>query len=154
MLSEIETAFFSLAERLVPDYGPAESVQGELVRAVSGITFECFHNGCGNWDGHFKAFVNFAILKFSDGTLSGELTTVARSMLERLRAYGRSVGHPENWPLNQPDPKRPEEEDRELYIEICDSMNEPLMRAAVEWCRFHPTPIPFTPGPDYVAGET
>jgi hypothetical protein len=52
--------YWDLVDRLVPDHGAADTVQGELVRAVLRLTAECCRNGCGNWDGYFEALAEFA----------------------------------------------------------------------------------------------
>jgi hypothetical protein len=37
---------------LIPDSGEAGSVQGELIRRFTHITYENYHNGNGNWNGY------------------------------------------------------------------------------------------------------
>ncbi|MFO0881105.1 MAG: hypothetical protein U0840_27595 [Gemmataceae bacterium] len=144
--------FWELAERLVPDHDVAPTVQGELVRAVLRLTAECSRNGCGNWDGYFEALAQFALDRFSDGTVESDLAGRARSMLEQVRDYGRSVGDPECGPMNRPDlPPIPLAEQERVYRILCDGMDEPLEEAAVQWCLRHPALIPFEPGPDHGA---
>jgi hypothetical protein len=43
--------FFDLFERLVPESGQAETVQGEIVRAINAMANDYAVNGCANWDG-------------------------------------------------------------------------------------------------------
>jgi hypothetical protein len=109
--------YWDLVDRLVPDHGVADTVQGELVRAVLRLTAECCRNGCGNWDNYFEALADFAWGRFCDGTLDTPVVDRARSVLQRLRDYGRTEG------------PRPEETFREVCSEIND---EPLEDAAVQ----------------------
>lgn len=135
-LPQMNDEYWDLVDRLVPEHGTANTVQGELARAVLRLTAECCRNGCGNWDGYFEALTEFAWDKFSDGTLDALLAERARSVLTRLRNFGRSE-------KPQPDP---------VYNELCHHINdEPLEDAAVQWCHRHPVPIPFLPGPGYGA---
>lgn len=145
-MPQMNDDYWELAERLVPEHGAADTVQGELVRAVLRLTAECTRNGCGNWGDYFEALAEFAADKFSDGTLETTLAERAQSILERLRDYGRGAGDPEFGPLNRPVTLADEER---VYRGLCNDMDEPLEEAAVQWCRRHPTLIPFQPSPDY-----
>ena len=123
--------YWDLAERLVPDHGTADTLQGELVRAVLRLTAECGRNGCGNWDNYFEALADFAEERFADGTLDAALAARAQSVLGRLRDFGRTAD-------DQPD---------SVYEQLCRDLDDPLEEAAVQWCHHHPTPIPFRPAP-------
>jgi hypothetical protein len=128
--------YWDLVFRIVPDEGVADTVQGELVRAVLRLTAEFRREGCGNWDDYFEALADFAEAAFSDGTLDAPTADQACSVLRRLRDFGRTAGsHP---------PAVLEAFCRELR-------DEALEGAAVQWCQRHPAPIPFVPGPDYEA---
>jgi hypothetical protein len=127
--------YWDLVDRLVPDHGIADTVQGELVRAVLRLTAECCRNGCGNWDGYFEALTDFAWEKFSDGTLDAPLAVRAQSILERLRRYGRRVVA----------------QTESAYRELCRDIDDPLEAAAVQWCHRHPVSTPFLPAADYGA---
>jgi hypothetical protein len=125
--------FWDLVDRLVPDYGPADTEQGELVRAVLRLTAEFYRNGCGNWDDYFEAMAQFAWDKFSDGSLDVSLAEEVRSLLDRLRSYGRRFDEPR---------------DAE-YRELIPALEKPLENAAAQWCQRHPEPIPFVAGPEF-----
>jgi hypothetical protein len=129
--------YWDMVDRLVPDHGVADTVQGELVRAVLRLTAECCREGCGNWDGYFESLADFAGDRFADGTLDAPVAERARALLDRLRSYGRNVD-------NEPE-------------SVCDELSReidgPLEAAAVQWCQRHPAPIPFAPGPDYGAQD-
>src|SRR5215218_10466842 len=107
--------YWDLVDRLVPDHGPADTIQGELVRAVLRLTSECSRNGCGNWDEYFEALARFAWDIFADGSLDVGLGEEAGSLLDRLCRYGRGV-----------------EAQREEYRELCRDLDEPLEKAAVQ----------------------
>jgi len=134
-LPQMNEEYWDLVDRLVPEHGVADTVQGELVRAVLRLTAECCRNGCGNWDSYFEALTEFAWDRFSDGTLDAPLAKRAHSVLERLRSYGRESS------------PRPEA----AYREPCRDIDEPLEEAAAQWCQRQPAPIPFLPRADYGA---
>jgi hypothetical protein len=46
-------------EILVPEQGPANSRQGEILRAVGCLATEDRRNGCVNWDNGYEALVEF-----------------------------------------------------------------------------------------------
>jgi hypothetical protein len=51
-----------LWKELVPETGEANTVQGELVRAIGRLQSECFRNGMMNWgdsSGHYEVFTEF-----------------------------------------------------------------------------------------------
>ena len=57
-----EASVRTFAERwedLVPEEGPAGSVQGEILRAVGRLAGEDRRNGCVNWDTYFEDLVQF-----------------------------------------------------------------------------------------------
>ena len=151
-MPEMNNEYWDLVDRLVPNHGTADTIQGELVRAVLRLTAECCRNGCGNWDNYFETLTQFALDKFSDGTLDASLTERSQTILERLRRYGRSVGDPEAGDLNQPFvPVITKSEKEAIYSELCRDIDEPLEKAAAQWCLLHPTLIPFMPRSDYGA---
>lgn len=137
-LPQMNDDYWDLADRLVPDHGVAATVQGELVRAVLRVTAECSRNGLGNWDDYFEALTEFALERFSDGTIDPRLADRARAALERLRDHGRIAD------------TLPESAIDDLCSEHHDDL---LEHAAAEWCRCNPSPIAFQPGPDYGASD-
>jgi hypothetical protein len=143
-MPDMNDEYWDLVDRLVPDHGPADTVQGELVRATLRLSAECCRNGCGNWDAYFEALADFASEKFSDGTLPSTTTEKAQVILDRLRQYGRMVASPSGPALHSVD-------EEQTYRELCRDIDAPLEEAAAQWCQLHPDPIPFRPGPDYGA---
>src|SRR5262245_9864029 len=60
-----------LVDRLVPDHGPANTVQGEVLRAALRVNAEFFRNGCGNWPADpefFDGLVAFLLVHLCEGT--------------------------------------------------------------------------------------
>ena len=53
--------FAELWEVLVPERGPASSVQGEILRAVGGLATEDRRNGCVNWGQFYEGLVEFLL---------------------------------------------------------------------------------------------
>ena len=51
--------FAEFWEVLVPEQGPANSIQGEILRAVGRLAGEDRRNGCVNWDKFYEEFVEF-----------------------------------------------------------------------------------------------
>lgn len=64
----------------VPKSGQADTVQGELLRAVERLRWECHNNGNGNWDSGFERLLEY--LSETLGT-SGSLSSAERAALER-----------------------------------------------------------------------
>ena len=52
-------SFAELWEDLVPEEGEANSIQGEILRAVGRLAGEDRRNGCVNWDKYFEELVEF-----------------------------------------------------------------------------------------------
>jgi hypothetical protein len=76
---------------LVPNSGPADTVQGEVLRAALRVTSELNSSGCGNWRADptfFDGFVAFLLSHLCDGTFNAETEALAKNLLGRLRAYG------------------------------------------------------------------
>jgi hypothetical protein len=99
-----------LWQLLVPSSGPAETVQGEVIRISGKIADEIYRNGGGNWDDGFSkmadAFASFV------GTGQG----LAQNELEQVRAIIRDLKKDQNgdtdrmaelavkWILQNPNP--------------------------------------------------
>jgi hypothetical protein len=73
---------------LVPKSGQADTVQGELIRAIERLRWESQNNGNGNWDEGFDRFCDFleqtlaVTPPFDDDALSE-----IRADISRLRDY-------------------------------------------------------------------
>jgi hypothetical protein len=74
---------------LVPKSGQAETVQGELLRAVEKLRWEAQTNGNINWDDGFvilSDYIENTLL--TDSALAQEQRTALSADLKRLRDYG------------------------------------------------------------------
>ena len=81
--------FSQLWNDLVPEKGQAETIQGELVRCLGGMSQEFLSNGCANWDDGYEIMSGFLLMHLTDGSF-GEITTKGISSdIEAIRKYGR-----------------------------------------------------------------
>jgi len=96
----------------VPKRGQAETVQGELLRAVEKLRDESTRNGNINWDDGFGIFLTYIENHLTDQAVySPESIAATRTALNRLRDYD----HP--------------------YLE--DDLYDQLGDRVVEYFRFH-----------------
>jgi hypothetical protein len=112
-----------LWKKYVPPSGQADTVQGELIRAVEKLRHEAQRNGNGNWDqGHeiFCSFIRDTLC--NSGVFSNDIASTIQLDVSRLRDYT----HP--------------------YLE--DDIYDRLTDYIVEWSRNYPEPIPRQPNPD------
>ena len=56
----------------VPKSGQAETVQGELLRAVEKLRDEALRNGNGNWDEGFEMLLTYLKIKLTDNRVYSE----------------------------------------------------------------------------------
>ena len=101
----------------VPRRGQAESVQGELIRAVEKLRDEAQRNGNGNWDDGFEILARF----LRDTLVNSGL--FAPPIVEQIDC----------------------DVTRLLYFEVPETGDEPYDRLTdrvVEWAREHPDPVP------------
>jgi len=106
----------------VPASGQADTVQGELLRAVEKLRDEGMRNGNVNWDEGHEMLLNFLrSTLLGDDTLCAEPKVALARDLDRLANYEQ--------PVTRDD----------LYDRIVDYL--------MEWCIAHPTPIPHPPNP-------
>ena len=59
ILNQRARTFAELWENLVPEQGPATSVQAEILRAVGRLAGEDRRDGCVNWDKYYEDLVEF-----------------------------------------------------------------------------------------------
>jgi hypothetical protein len=114
---------------LVPQTGQADTVQGELVRAVGRLADESYRNGNINWDEGHRVFVSFLREHLA---ASDEFDAATRLRIEEDLAKVGRVGEGEDGYIF------PDGED--IYDRITDRV--------VEWCRRHPDPIPRAHNPE------
>jgi hypothetical protein len=84
--------FFDDAMRIwrtfVPKSGQAETVQGELLRAVEKLRGEAIRNGNGNWDGGFEILLDYLENHLLDSRVfSDGVVATTKTALLRLRDY-------------------------------------------------------------------
>ncbi len=103
-------------QNLVPKSGQAETVQGELLRAVEKLRWEAQTNGNANWDEGFEAF-----LKYLDQTLCADsgLSESAKQSIRTDLAILQDFDCP--------------------YTD--DDLYERLTEHVIEYCRQHPQVI-------------
>jgi len=72
----------------VPRSGQAETIQGELLRAIEKLRDEAFRNGNTNWDAGFEMLLSFVESKLLDGQVFSEPTLAeTRATLARLKHF-------------------------------------------------------------------
>lgn len=101
---------------LVPKSGQANTVQGELLRAVEKLSWEAQNNGNGNWDDRFQMLVGFLNeTLLAEGRLPAGMLAAVSADLVALSNY------------------------EEPYVE--DDLYARLTEAVVEYCRVNPVLI-------------
>jgi hypothetical protein len=81
--------FFELFKKLVPESGQADTVQGELVRAIGRMADEFFRNGFTNWDSGYERLSAFALVHLTDGTFGPQTCAGILTDIEHIQKYGR-----------------------------------------------------------------
>ncbi len=122
----IHVKYFEQAKALwkssVPARGQADTVQGELLRAIEKLRDEGMRNGNVNWDEGHRILLDFLrTTLLGDETLGPEAKVALTRDLDRLAECER--------PVTRDD----------LYDRVADCL--------MEWCVAHPTPIPHPPNP-------
>lgn len=80
-----------LWENLVPPSGQADTIQGELIRAVERLRSEAQRNGNGNWNEHYEMLIDFLETHLCDEDLFSEAMCEHIEIdLNRLRDSARS----------------------------------------------------------------
>jgi hypothetical protein len=118
--------YFEQAKHLwktyVPKSGQANTVQGELIRAVEKLRDEAQRNGNGNWDVGFEILSDFLTQTLCDTSV------FSSDQIQRIRETISQLRIPDE-PCLQDD----------LFDELTDWV--------VEWYLKHPDPIPLAPNP-------
>jgi len=105
----------------VPAKGQADTVQGELLRAVEKLRDEAVRNGNINWDDSHETLVGFlGDNLITDDVFGPEALAEIETDLRRARDMASPPGD-------------------DLYDQLADR--------AVEWCLAHPDPIAHAPDP-------
>jgi hypothetical protein len=111
-----------LWQNFVPKSGQADTVQGELIRAVEKLRDEAQRNGNGNWDQGFEMFCSFiADTLCKSGVFDKETQKEIKSDINRIMDY-------QNPYLEE-----------DLYDRLTDHI--------VEWYLQNKAPIPREPDP-------
>lgn len=72
----------------VPKSGQADTVQGELLRAIEKLRYEAQDNGNINWDDRFEMFCDYIWSTLSSwGQFNVEILTEIQNDLDRIRNY-------------------------------------------------------------------
>jgi hypothetical protein len=72
----------------VPKSGQADTVQGELLRAVEKLRDEALRNGNGNWDEGYEIFLAYLESKLLDNQVFSEKRVAeTKRILERLKDF-------------------------------------------------------------------
>jgi hypothetical protein len=117
-------------KNLVPKSGQADSIQGEILRAIEKLRWEAQENGNINWDYSFEMFIDFLQNTLGNEALfSGKAKTDIIADLARLRNF------------ITPDELENEQQRAGLpYVE--DDLYDRLTDHLVSFCRLHPLVIP------------
>ncbi len=121
---------------LVPKQGRAETLQGELLRAVERLRWEAQSNGNINWDEGFLRFLDFLKMHLAaEPGFAYERKRSVQTDLERLRAF---TGIQEDGDEDEVLASLPYMDD-DLYDRLAD--------AVVAFSRLHPVLIPHAHDP-------
>jgi hypothetical protein len=111
-----------LWQTYVPARGQADTVQGELIRAIEKLRDEAQRNGNMNWDENHVILAEFVRDTLVQSALFEE---AAVAEIERDAARVLDEEHPET----------------------SDDPYDRLTDRVVEWARAHPDPVPHSPNP-------
>ncbi len=120
---------------LVPKNGQANTVQGELLRAIEKLRWEAQENGNINWDEGFIILIDFLADTLTKGTaLSPKDWELVREDLNRLRSF-------------QPIDDEAEDFDEDALAYVEDDLYDRLTDYVVAFSKAHPQTIPHPPNP-------
>ena len=101
-----------LWEFLVPSQGPAQTVQGEVIRITGRISDETYRNGGCNWDASYRKMLDALLSHFASGApLSEKELGEAKELAAVIRPSGECDDEPDRlcelatiWVLRNPNP--------------------------------------------------
>ncbi|MGA8146669.1 MAG: hypothetical protein WB870_03725 [Gallionellaceae bacterium] len=131
-LSQKSAETGSLWNKLVPKLGKAETIQGEMVRAIGRIQGDYYKNGWGNWHQQYDLSQFLATHLVDDNTFSPYTVSVLLSDIRAMDLCGQRCMYEGN--LEQ------------TFLDSINDMEEIFQRldaAIVVWCDRHPEPIPY-----------
>ena len=124
-----------LWEKLVPEEGEAETIQGEMVRAIGRIQGDYYRNGFGNWYSYYYNLSQFLAAHLADeATFKPFTVNVLRSDIRALHSCGLRC-------MYEGDLER-------TFLDSINDMGDVFLRidaAIAVWCERHPEPIPYKP---------
>lgn len=122
-----------LWKKLVPKEGEAETIQGEMVRAIGRIKGDYYKNGFGNWYSYYYDLSQFLAVHLADESTFNPFTVnILRADIRALHACGLRCMHMDDLEQTFLDSINDEEE---IFLR--------LDAAIVVWCERHPEPIPY-----------
>lgn len=121
-----------LWKKLVPEEGEAETVQGEMVRAIGRIQGDYYSNGFGNWHQCY-GLSQFLVVHLADeSTFTPFTVSVLRADIRALDSCGQRCMYGGNL--------------ERTFLDSINDMEEIFPRldaAIVVWCERHPELIPY-----------
>ncbi len=139
--SSVKEEFSRLWRELVPSGGEAETLQGEIIRAVGRLEDEYNRNGNVNWEpgGYHNEFVEFLKQRLADPeTFDAATVREIRDAAELVRLAAEDL-----------ETEMFDGEETQVQKHSADSAFPVLFKRAVEWCRKHPEPVYKKSGQDF-----
>jgi hypothetical protein len=137
----IEQRFKTLWKDLVPIGGEAETMQGEIIRAVGRLEDEYNRNGNVNWEpgGYHCEFVEFLKRHLADpATFDPPTVQEIKDAADQVRLAAEDL-----------ETEVIEGEEVQSQKHSADDALAVLIKRSVEWCEKHPSPIYKKPGQDF-----
>ncbi|MHB8088960.1 MAG: hypothetical protein ACYDH2_12015 [Anaerolineaceae bacterium] len=117
-------------QNLVPKQGQADSIQGEILRAIERLRTEAQENGNINWDDGYEQFVAFLQATFeNENNFSAEIKESINSDLFRLKNF-------------LPVDKLEFDSQKSMLPYVDDDLYDRLDGHLIQFCRLHPQVIP------------
>lgn len=132
-LSDTSDGTGMLWDKLVPASGVAETVQGEMVRAMGWIKGDYYKNGWGNWHQQYDHSQFIATHLTNDNTFQPFTVSVLRADIRAMDLCGQRCMY--------------EGDLEQTFLSSVNDMEEIFQRlnaAIVVWCERHPEPIPYS----------
>lgn len=134
-LRETSEKVSGLWEKLVPKEGEAETIQGEMVRAIGRMQGDYYRNGFGNWYSYYYDLSRFLAAHLADeATFKPFTVNVIQSDIRALHSCGLRC-------MYSGDLER-------TFLDSINDMEEVFLRidaAIAVWCERHPELIPYKP---------
>lgn len=90
-----EEQYSQLWDFLIPSNGPAQTVQGEVVRITGKVRGEIYRNGGGNWGKDFRKMLDALLVHLRSGTpLEDSLLEEAAMLVKEIRSTGDGDDEP------------------------------------------------------------